>query len=89
MIINKYEVTLRLVNDNTGESREITRTEYAYSVIDAVQQSFFTIAEEAGSAKITVVRIGPPIEDVIAATKEIVQKIKSLDLKYSKNGKSV
>lgn len=60
--INVYEVQLKIVNKNTKAVSAITRTEHAYSVMDAMMQAVLNQSAEidTGFADITVTHIGPP-----------------------------
>ena len=79
--MNQYEVTLKLANRNTLERSLVTRTEYAYSVQDAVMQACFNQSAEmeTGSADITLVSVGPPAELIrrasSAATDAIAEEL--------------
>jgi hypothetical protein len=57
-----YIVELRLSNENTREQKLESRRVYAYSVTDACMQAIMEAAVSAGSAKIDVVKVGPPEE---------------------------
>lgn len=63
--IFEYEVEIQLTNLNTKERRLVTRTEHAYSVIDACVQASLGISAEAGSSEAKVVRIGPPRDAIL------------------------
>lgn len=77
---NAYEVELKLVNRNTFDERLVTRTEYAYSVQDAVMQAVVNQAADpgTGSAEVKVLRIGPPQELVLAASQSVLDMIATL-----------
>ncbi len=77
MDIKKYEVILELHNPNTGDKREITRLEHAYSAIDAVTQGIMNVSKEAGSAEIKVQHVGPPTEDIIKFN-EMMDRLKNV-----------
>lgn len=73
--IYEYEVEVRLTNPNTKEVTSVTRREHAYSVGDAYMQATVAVSVDAGSSEIRVVRIAPPLDAVIEASKPWVDRI--------------
>ena len=61
-MVMEYEVELKLSNENTKEIQLVIRTEFAYSVSDAVMQAIYNQGKESvtGSARIDIVHVGPP-----------------------------
>ncbi len=62
-----YEVELKVTDKATGKAELVTRTEYAYSLMDAMHQALVQVT--AGRAEISVepMRVGPPAEAIRAA----------------------
>jgi hypothetical protein len=59
--VRVYEVAVQLTNPNTMVEKVVVRTEYAYSIMDAVMQASMHItAHEPGSWEMKVIRVGPP-----------------------------
>ncbi len=79
-MVNEYEVELRVTNKNTREDKLVVRTEYAYSVFDAVSQaSINQIAElDNGSADIKIVKVRPPLRLVELAATEVARSLSDI-----------
>lgn len=61
-MIYKYEVNMCV--DCNGVKKEVTRLEHAYNVMDAIGQACIHMTSEYVDAKLTILRIGPPITDI-------------------------
>lgn len=86
-----YEVELKLMNPNTGETRTVIRQEPAYNPFDAWHQALLVVAGEAGSAEIKTVAIRPCAAAIAASQgsldKEIADSVMRLIRKSADGGK--
>lgn len=58
-----YEVELKVTHKATGKVELVTRTEHAYSLMDAMHQAVFNqIAGDPTDVDIKMVHVGPPLE---------------------------
>lgn len=66
-MVNPYEVEVAYTQN--GKTGLTVRTEYAYSVQDAIMQALFNQGAQ-GASDIVVKRVGPPMEQIrLAATR--------------------
>ena len=83
-----YDVELRIQGD---KPRLSVRTEYAYSLMDALQQAMFAEQAESGAAlgSMTVQRVGPPAEAIRVATVAMKQQIDDVLQAITKSVKAI
>lgn len=62
-----YEVDLRITQKATGQVKLVTRTEHAYSLMDALHQALIHASVDLGDVDVKPLRIGPPDEAIRAA----------------------
>jgi intracellular sulfur oxidation DsrE/DsrF family protein len=60
MTVFKYEVEIQVTDRRTGKSVAVTRTEHAYSVMDAMMQAVVNQRTDQDHEEVRVIRIGPP-----------------------------
>lgn len=65
MTINQYEVELKIIT--THGATHITRTEHAYTLLEAMQQALIGETDSSPGATLSVVRIGPSADAIRAA----------------------
>lgn len=64
-MIFAFELEVKLVLKSNGANELRTVTQYAYSLQDAVMQTIYQVNAELGGCEVTVLRIGPPVDDII------------------------
>lgn len=73
----QYEVELKLTNPNTGAVQLVTRTEWAYTITDALVQASVA-AVGTGSDEVKLIRVGPTADAIAASNKTAADALRAI-----------
>lgn len=73
--VYEYEVVLNVASTKTRAQRQISRTEWAYSVRDAIDQAIYGNKLGPDEEYTGIDKIGPPLAAILAAPREIAKAV--------------
>jgi hypothetical protein len=87
--IYKYEVELTMTGVKGVPNGIITRTEHAYTVIDAITQAAINATAEHPTGTIKVRHVGPPMDAIMLSEATLAQAVGEMLSRLGKGKKTV